>query len=293
LLYARNIGELITLAAAELASSGVEHSRIDAELLLGFCLNKSRTALYLAAQEPVSEKKKAEFTALLSRRKKREPLAYITGEREFWSLPFDVSPAVLIPRPETEFLLETVFAQRSRNVKKPLHLDLCCGSGVISIILALELKIPVWAIDISARALVIARKNSRKHAVSDLVRLIQSDLFNCFNGQQQFSLIISNPPYVKHSDITLSLDPEVASYEPHKALDGGINGLEIISRIRDQLPVMLAPGGDCFIEIGDSQGEAVRSLFLESESGQLYEFVSIYKDYSGRDRVAHIRRTHR
>jgi release factor glutamine methyltransferase len=284
------IGDILQQAISDLESAGITDPSIDAELLLGFCLGISRTSLYLGVREYVENDQAESFQTLLNRRITREPVAYILGEREFWSLPFYVSPAVLIPRPETEFLLETTLARRNPAVTRRNCLDLCCGSGIIAIVLARELTTTVVAVDISAAALKVARKNCMRHGVGDQVGLVRANLGSCFSLDQQFSLIVSNPPYIRRDEINSDLEPEVSRYEPHLALDGGDSGLESISAIRDMLPSLLCGKGDAFVEIGDRQAASVRALFLESETDGEYEFIDIIKDYAGRDRVVHLRK---
>ncbi len=281
--------DLIQFARSELGGAGIEESNTDAHLLLGHSLGKSRTELFLAAAEEVPEKELLVFLALLARRKKREPLAYILGEREFWSLPFVVNPAVLIPRPETEFLLERALASVRRGAcPAGMILDLCCGSGVIAVVLALELGRRIAAVDISSAALEVARENCIRHGVSQRVELIQADLFAAFPLRRMFSLVISNPPYVSRRDIQQGLEPEVVKFEPHLALDGGERGLDVIQRIRDGLPARMLSGGELFMEIGADQGAEVQKLFAEP-SGPIscFKNVEILKDYAGRDRVLH------
>lgn len=282
-------GFLLQHGIKELEQAGILEARTDTTQLLCFCLSLSRTELYLAIDHHVTPELEQLFRNLLARRKEREPLAYITGEREFWSLPFLVSPDVLIPRPETEFMLEIVLAHRNRH-HVPSCLDMCCGSGVIGIVLARELQLQVTAVDISFPALAIARENSKRHEVTDSLSFVQADMFSAFKNNHPFSLVVSNPPYVKKSDIQSSLEPEVSCHEPFMALNGGDDGLNMVGKIMKSLPDMLSAGGDCFIEIGDGQGEAVRSMALDSTDAHWYEYVNLYEDYSGRDRVIHVRR---
>jgi release factor glutamine methyltransferase len=281
--------ELIRSAVEELAQVGIEGSETDVNLLLGHCLNKTRTELFLAAYEEVPETVCTTFFDLLRRRKRREPLAYILGEREFWSLPFFVSQAVLIPRPETEFLVEQVLiAYRKKTFPKGQILDLCCGSGAIAVVLARELERDVTAVDLSAPALAVAKKNCSRHLPADRVNLIQADLLSAFANKRMFSLVVSNPPYLSSNDVRQNLEPEVACYEPHLALDGGEHGLDVIERIRDGLPPVMAPGGEIFIEIGADQGEKVRDMFMKPiDSVEIFQNIAILKDYAGRDRVLH------
>lgn len=281
---------LLAEASAELAAAGIAEARIDAEVLLGWCLQKTRTAIYLAADDVVDTAVMARFHGLLERRRQREPLAYIIGEREFWSLSFLVSPAVLIPRPETEFLLEMVLARRNQAGQPGgAWLDLCCGSGVIAVVLARECGRPVIAADISAAALAVTQANCRRHRVVDRVALVQADGVSAFRDTAPFSLIVSNPPYIPGGDLE-ALQPEVSRHEPRLALDGGPDGLRVIATLAQTLPNLLAEGGDCFLEIGADQGDAVVELFTAGGCEPFYEWVQIYRDYAGRDRVAHLRR---
>ncbi len=280
-----NLGEL------ELQRAKVEEYTLDARLLLEYCTGKSRTEIFLHGGSEVDQENQDRYLLLLERRKKREPVAYILGEQEFWSLPFWVTPDVLIPRPETEFLLDRVFTLTDPvNRQKGYILDLCCGSGVIAAVLAKETGKTVFASDISYKALQIARKNAKRHHLDSLVVLVQGNLLSPFLERRKFSLIVSNPPYVSNYDVENSLLPEVVKYEPHLALDGGERGLERIQAIRDRLPMILSPGGQCFMEIGADQGAAVRRLFLENVGGRPgFQQVEILVDYAGRDRVLHAR----
>ena len=246
----------------------------------------------LAAREEVPEEARIQFLSLLARRSKREPLAYILGVQEFWSLDFTVTPAVLIPRPETEFLVEAVLRQVRSDGGLPdgLVVDLCCGSGVIAIVLTLELGRVVTAVDLSREALAVSRVNCLRHEVAERVRLVQSDLCSAISRREQCALIVSNPPYVSRSAVH-DLEPEVCDHEPLLALDGGERGLEVIRRIREELPHLLMAGGLFFMEIGSDQGEAVREIFSfvpEGEAG--FTELRLLTDYAGRDRVLMARR---
>ena len=280
--------DLIRFGVNQLEVAGVEQAALEVELLLGFCIGKNRAGMFLAARVEVDERQEREFLTLLARRASHEPTAYILGEREFWSLSFLVNPAVLIPRPETEFLLEAVFAVTKNGQGQPGPvLDLCCGSGVIGIILALEMGRMVTAVDLSAQALQVTRENATRHRVADRLALVQADLLSAFVPRPYFSLVVSNPPYVSEQELRDGLQPDVARFEPHMALDGGIGGLDIIKRIRSTLPQVLMPGGEFFMEIGADQGPAVMQFFAGDDGERIFERVEVLQDYSGRDRVLH------
>lgn len=283
--------ELLQSGEAELQTAQVPEYDLEARLLLEHCTGKSRTEIFLDGESEVHQKLIDTYLLLLERRKQREPLAYIIGEQEFWSLPFWVTADVLIPRPETEFLLDRVLAlSNPENLQKGPILDLCCGSGVIAAVLAKEIGQTIYASDISKNALAVAKKNIIRHRLNFLVFLVQGNLLSPFSMEGKFSLVVSNPPYVSSFDIVNKLAPEVAVFEPHLALDGGVKGLELIKEIRGRLPMVLRPGGECFIEIGADQGELVRGLFLEKVAGLAdFQQVDILVDYAGRDRVVHAR----
>lgn len=283
--------DCIRNAADDLAEAGIACGELDVQLLLGHCLGKSRTELYLAGDSEIPPQQLERFTVMLGRRRRREPVAHILGEREFWSLPFTVTPAVLIPRPETEFLVEQALAAAGKRQLPRGHvLDLCCGSGVIAVVLALELQRDIIAVDLSGEALAVARQNCRRHRVEDRVALVRADLLAAFAGQGRISLMVSNPPYISRYEISEELDPEVAVYEPLLALDGGEDGLDVIRRIKEGLPEMMLPGGEVFVEIGAGQGGELLAMFAgEGGTQRLFEQVEVLKDYAGRDRVLHVR----
>jgi len=272
-----------------LKDAGVEEFELDARLLLENVLNKSRSELFLARDLKLTDSQVSQYQTFIERRKQREPVAYILGEQEFWSLSFSVSPHVLIPRPETEFLLEQVLSHANKtNFTRGKIVDLCCGSGVIATVLAKETGQDVVAVDVSSDALQVSKKNIYRHDVQDQVQLVQSDLLSSFQKINQFSLVVSNPPYVSHIDVTNNLAPEVSDYEPHLALDGGVRGLELIQIIREQLEDVLLPGGELFMEIGADQGQELLSMFSSRMNGlDGFLTVEILKDYAGRDRVVH------
>ncbi|MBU1565019.1 MAG: peptide chain release factor N(5)-glutamine methyltransferase [Proteobacteria bacterium] len=283
------LSALLKFAEGELEQAGIEEYVLEARLLLQACLKKSRTEIFLSALEVVASADQTRYLGFISRRKKREPVAYILGEQDFWSMPFFVSPSVLIPRPETEFLLDRVLALVTpENLQKGALLDLCCGSGVIASVLATETGKRIIASDISSLALEICRSNLYRHGLVAQVALVEADLFSAFRMRQDFSLIVSNPPYVRRFDLENNIEAEVAKHEPRLALDGGGAGMDFIIRIRQEVPKLICPGGQLFLEIGADQGEAVRLLFTEGQKGRSdFQQVDILVDYAGRDRVLH------
>lgn len=287
------LAELLNSAVNELAEAGIREHQLDACILLESCLGLTRTEIYLNGESLVDSVTQERFLGFIKRRKTREPVAYILGEQEFWSMPFFVSPAVLIPRPETEFLLDRVFALvTKKNLDRGAVLDLCCGSGVIATVLAKETGRRIFASDVSFEALQIAKRNLERHRLAGQVDLVQGDLLSPFHQNDEvFSLIVSNPPYVSAYDVENMLEPEVARNEPHLALDGGADGLTIIRKIRQNINMILCPGGQIFMEIGADQGEAVQRLFAaEMENSPGFLDVAILKDYAGRDRVMYARK---
>lgn len=285
------LADLLELGERELQCAKVAEYQLEARLLLEYCTGKTRTEIFLHGSEHAGPETRKRYMELLARRAKREPLAYIQGEQEFWSLPFWVTPDVLIPRPETEFLLDRVLALTTEENFQYGHLlDLCCGSGVIATILAKETGKRIIASDISLKALKVTGRNTKRHRCEKLVLRLRGDLFSPFAMRRCFSLIVSNPPYVSSFDVRNNLLPEVEGYEPHLALDGGEKGLDLIRRIRAELPRMLSPGGQYFMEIGADQGGAVKEMFEKNMAGLTdFQQVEILRDYSGRDRVLHAR----
>uniref|UniRef100_UPI004057BB3B peptide chain release factor N(5)-glutamine methyltransferase n=1 Tax=Candidatus Electronema sp. TaxID=2698783 RepID=UPI004057BB3B len=279
--------QLLKDAAAALAEAGVEDSALEAELLLRHCLGLSRSGLFLRQQETLPPEQATRLHVFLARRCQREPLQHIIGSCEFWGMDFLVSPSVLIPRPETEFLLEHVLSTLANKEPPRRVLDLCTGSGVIAAVLAKELpEAEVTASDYSLDALAVAQTNLRRHGLEDRVRLLCADLLAAFPPKPLFDLIVSNPPYIKAGDIP-ALQPEVRDWEPHLALSGGLSGMEIIELICAQAAPLLRPGGWLFMEIGaDIATETEAALRRKG----IYEQIKVLPDWAGRPRVAQGRR---
>lgn len=268
-----------------LRGAGIESARIDAEVLLCHCLAASRTDLYSRFEQTLSANAIELFQSLLERRATQEPIAYITGVKEFWSLDFAVDRRVLIPRPETELLVEwTIARAQTINSGRPLKiLDLGTGSGAIAVALAAELPhAQIWAVDISSAALAIAERNAQRHGSAQRIRFLAGDLFEPLVGQAvQFDMIVSNPPYISRQEF-VHLSAEIRAHEPLTALDGGEDGLAYYRRMVAGAPQFLATGGALLCEIGASQGDAVTKLFVSAGG---FEAPAIYQDLAGKDRV--------
>jgi release factor glutamine methyltransferase len=271
--------------ARKLARAGVETARLDAEVMLAHALGVAREQLVSSSKLLLSGADIRRYEELLGRRIAREPVAYIIGRQEFWSLDFHVTADVLIPRPETERLVEMALdlARELTQERTIRILDVGTGSGAIAVSLAKELsKAVIWATDISAAALKIANGNTRCHCLTERIKLLQGDLFAPVTDiPEKFDLIVSNPPYVGSAEIA-TLEPEVSRWEPRGALDGGGDGLDLYRRIAVQAHVYLARRGAVALEIGADRGKEVSRLF--SDTGY-YTDVRVVKDYAGRDRV--------
>lgn len=253
--------KVLTWTTGYLAEKGVENARREAEWLLCEATGLDRVGLYLNFDKPMSDDELAAYRALVARRGKREPLQHILGSQEFDGLTFEVSPAVLIPRHDTETLLE----QALQQVPHPCAiLDIGTGSGCIAIALAKRLpEAAVAAVDLSAEALAVARRNAELHAVK--VELLQGSFFEPLAGRR-FDLIVSNPPYIITADLA-TLQPEVRDYEPNLALDGGADGLDAYRAIIIQAADHLQPGGWLWFEVGAGQAADVAALLAQAGFG--------------------------
>jgi release factor glutamine methyltransferase len=269
----RTIADARAWAARELKEAAVDAPSLVADLLLGFVINADRVRIISHSEEEISEDAFANFRSLVIRRAKGEPVQYIIANREFYGLDFRVTPAVLIPRPETEFLVESAINLiKSGSAPGPKFVDIGTGSGCISIAVAHEVSTAVGcAVDISGSALEIARENARIHCVSDRIRFIQGDLLECFSCVPLFDLILCNPPYIALKECG-SLPSCVRDYEPHRALFGGESGLEIYERLAPQAASRLVPGGYLLLELGAGQAEDVARL-IEREGLALQTIV--------------------
>jgi release factor glutamine methyltransferase len=267
-----------------LRDAGIDSAQIDAEVLLRHVLGIERAQLYSALDEPLSAGDRLRFQEMLARRVRREPVAYITGRKEFWSLDFVVMPEVLIPRPETELLVEVALDRlKSIASRAPNILDLGTGSGIIAVCLAKErLQANILAVDIASSALEVARINARRHGVSERIGWIGGDLFAALGEEKRlFDLIVSNPPYLRTGELSL-LAPEISQWEPMTALDGGRDGIEYYRRIIGEAGQYLASGSSLVLEIGADMAPVVTELFARSGG---YGPASVYQDYAGKSRV--------
>ena len=283
------VSQLIKDAALRLQNAGIPDSDLEAELLLRHILDIDRVQLFLHGGQVVANPNKLRFEECLQRRLNREPLAYIIGEREFWSLPFRVCPDVLIPRPETELLVEKAVAVLRRDFAgfPRKILDVGTGSGVIAIVLALEFpEATVWALDRSVAALKVAKGNALRHGVAERLNFLAADLLSGVRPDELFQMVVANPPYV-HPDAIAELQPEVRDFEPHLALDGGPDGLEIIRILSRDLGRVLCPGGWVFMEIGADQGGAVVDIF---QAVEIFEELQVIPDYAGLPRILQARK---
>jgi len=281
---ARQVAAVLRQAARRLISRGIESGSLDSELLLGHVLGLTREQLMVAAAIQLDDRELRVYDSLLARRLERQPTAYITGKREFWSLDFHVTPDVLIPRPETEVLVEIALrlAMEARCAKALRIVDLGTGSGAIAVALARELAgAEIFASDISQAALAVAKDNAVRNHVAGKIKFVLGDLFEAIPAEQSVDLIVSNPPYIRRSDVD-TLEPEVSRWEPRGALDGGLDGLDYYRRIAAQAFGYLAENGAVAVETGAGMGESVARLFQDALVGAE---VEIYKDYAGNDRV--------
>ncbi len=276
-----------------LERAGIDTARLDAECLLAQVLGCARWELTLRREQRLGPEAFARFLTLLQRREWREPLAYLTGTREFWSLALAVTPGVLVPRPETETLVEATLAAVRGHAEAGRRdgalLELCTGTGAVAIALARELpETRLIATDVSRRALRVARGNAEKHGVAERIRFLRGDLWRAVEGTVPagtLDAVVANPPYIPSGDIP-ALMPEI-QWEPRVALDGGPDGLALHRQIIGGAPRFLRAGGLLLLEIGADQGPGVTALF---EASGAFEAPATVRDLAGRDRVVLARR---
>jgi release factor glutamine methyltransferase len=276
--------DLIQWTTAYFQSHEIDSPRLTVELLLAHALGVERIELYTRFDQPLSAEELAGFKQLIKRRLKREPVAYILGRREFWDITLAVDPSVLIPRPETELLVERALGLIPEHSDDIRHRILELGTGSGAIILSLAAARPghlFYASDEDAGALAMARKNAADNQLADQVNFFAGSWFAPIHSAIKFDLIVSNPPYIPAADIA-GLAPEICRYEPGRALDGGADGLSCIRRIVHAAPAYLRSGGHLMLEIGSEQREAIENL-IDATGGM--HFVQCIPDYAGYDRV--------
>jgi release factor glutamine methyltransferase len=277
---------VLAWATDDFRRRGNKSARLDAELLLGEALGLDRIKLIVEAERPLADGELTRYRELIKRRRVGEPIAYILGRREFFALPLRVDRRVLIPRPDTEILVETALSgTRDRHLYGRL-LDLCTGSGCVAI--AFAKARPTWrvtAVDLSADAAAVARENAQRAGVVHNLGVLEGDLFAPLPEGAQFELISANPPYIPSADLA-GLDADVRDFEPHLALDGGADGLHVMRRLVAGAQAYLSPGGLLAVEGGFDQASAVAAL-LEAHG---FEQISRAKDLAGIERVVSGRR---
>jgi release factor glutamine methyltransferase len=259
-----------------LAGKGVENARLESEWLLSDALGLDRVGLYLNFDRPLNSAELARYRGMVSRRAKREPLQHILGSQEFMGLEFEVSPAALIPRHDTETVVEEVIRRCTGGER---ILDIGLGSGCIAVALAKKLpQVSVYGVEKTASALELASRNAAKHGVT--LEIAKGSLFEPFEGLM-FDIVVSNPPYIPTGEIP-SLQPEVRDFEPVEALDGGPDGLDFYRMIIPSASKHMSPGGWLIFEVGAGQSDSVKEIFAASTS-----FADIFsaKDPAGIERV--------
>lgn len=279
--------EHVAATRKRFVSAGIspDEAALDARILAQKVLGWDAARLHTDGTQPAPPGFAEAFEALAARRAAREPIAYLTGIREFWNLDFEVSPAVLIPRPETEFIVEAVL-DLFPGTKAPLAMcDAGTGSGCLAISIAKERpEARITATDISLAALEVARRNAARHGVADRIEFVEADLLG---NAGPFDLLVSNPPYVPEDERS-AVPPEVREYEPSAALFGGPDGLDVIRRLVAAAPAALSAGGWLLFEIGAGQAGPVRSLISSVAGLTMTEFR---RDLQGIERTAVVRRT--
>lgn len=282
------IREFINRIARDLEAGGCASPRLDAEVLLAHCLGKDRLYLFTNAHMRLPETDVQRFLQLASRRRQGEPVAYIIGRKEFWSGVFEVNRRVLIPRPETEILVEECLkVHAAANSGHARILELGTGSGAIGVTLAAELKdVFVAATDISPEAVAVARRNARRCGVENRMAFLAGNLFAPLSGK--FDMIVSNPPYISEREYE-DLPADVKLYEPSLALRAGPDGMDFHREIILQSDGHLKAGGWLMLEIGSGQKEETEALFRQIG---LFDEIRFRRDYAGWYRVAAARKKH-
>jgi release factor glutamine methyltransferase len=281
-----SIGALLDWTAGYLLKKGSEFPRLDAEVLLAHALDCRRIDLYTRFEEEVPEERRKHFREMIRERIQGCPVAYLVGRKEFFSLQLQVSPAVLIPRPDSEFVVVECL-RLARDLQAPRVLDIGTGSGNLAIAVAHQhSRARVTAIDISADALAVAAGNAVRHGVADRVRFLQGNLFSPLAADERFDFILSNPPYIAQENLQ-SLPVGVSRYEPQQALDGGSGGFAVFDRLIHDAKDHLVPDGQLIIEIGSPQEASARQRLAAYPE---YELADTIYDASRHPRVVRAQR---
>jgi release factor glutamine methyltransferase len=279
------IRHLLDWTADYLKSNGSDTPRLDAEVLLADVRSCQRIMLYTAYDEIASDAVRAKFRDLVRRRAEGLPVAYLVGHREFFSLEFTITQDVLVPRPESEYIVTMLLdlaKEHKSSIPNPVILDVGTGSGILAICAAKHLASAlVTAVDICPQALAVASANAVKHEVSDRIQFVESDLFGGLPADSEFDFVISNPPYIGTREKE-TVDANVAKHEPKIALFAGVDGLDVVRRLIAECPSRLKSHGWLIMEIGETQFDAVRDLILRN--GHFQE-PSLSKDQSGLPRI--------
>lgn len=277
------IREVLDWATRDFAGRGIESPRLDAELLVAEALGTDRVGLYLDLHRPLVERERSSIRPLVARRREREPVAYILGHRDFYGRRFGVTPDVLIPRPDTETLVEHALACIPADQICRV-LDIGTGSGAIAVTIAAERPLAtVTATDISEGALNVAAENAERLGVADR---IQFERVNLLSGTEQYDLIVSNPPYIARSEME-SLEAEVREHEPVGALEAGEDGLDVVRALLTATQAATATGAQLLVEVGAGQAVSV----LDFAAGNTaWQPVAVHRDLNRIERVVHLRR---
>jgi len=273
------IGSLVKWATDDFRARGIENPRLDAELLVAHALEIDRMRVIVDANRPLEGAELSLLRDLVKRRRAFEPIAYLRGYREFYGLKFRVDKRVLVPRPDTETLVDAALTRSTHVSMSMRQLDLCTGSGCVAIAMARQRPTArVFASDVSADALAVARDNALRLGAYN-VAFVQGDLFAPLAGER-FDVITANPPYIATSELA-TLMPDVRDHEPRLALDGGADGLDLVRRIVSEAPEHLEPGGLLAIEIGAGEAEATIALF----EARGFADVRVHRDIARIERV--------
>lgn len=276
------VGQAVNAAAQRLEEANISTARLDAQVILAHVLGVERSWLFAHYEHVLSPEHADRYTELVVRRTAREPVAYLVNRREFYGVELFVDSRVLIPRPETEMLVDQLLTEATiRNAQRLIVADVGTGSGAISVAAALNAPaLQFYALDISADALEVARINVAAHNLGERIRLIQSDLLSAL--PERADIVVANLPYVTSKDYR-TLEPDVRNYEPRLALEAGPQGLDLIARLLPQLPGHCNPGCLIVLEIGYHQGDAVLRL-VEKTLPQATQ-LELQRDYQGHDRI--------